>query len=221
MELKNIKVGFLGDSITYGVGTSNCENNYEGYRFPDLFANLAGAKAYNYGVSGTRIAKQRVPIPYEPEAGHYILRVDKMEPELDVIVVFGGTNDFGHGDAPLGCFSDRGDDTFYGALHSLIIKLINKYPKATLVFLTPLHRTGEETCFNAFGLRREPLIKYINAIREVAEYYSLPVLDLYKNSGLQPSVDVIRELYLPDGLHPSDLGAQKIANMLYSFLKTL
>ena len=221
MELKNAKVGFLGDSITYGVGTSNSQNGYVGYRFPDLFAKMADATAYNYGVSGTRIAKQTVPISYEPEAGHYILRVDKMEPELDVVVVFGGTNDFGHGDAPLGNFSDRGDATFYGALHSLILKLINKYPKATIVFLTPLHRAGEETLINSIGLRREPLIKYVNAIREVAEYYSLPVLDLYKNSGMQPSVDIIRELYLPDGLHPSDLGAKKIANMLYSFLKSL
>ena len=221
MDLKNKKIGFLGDSITVGVGTSNSENNYVGTRFPDLFAKAAGAIAYNYGVSGTRIARQAVPIAYEPEAGHYILRVDNMEPDLDVVVVFGGTNDFGHGDAPLGTFSDRDDNTFYGALHSLIVKLINKYPKAVLVFLTPLHRDGEYTLINSFGLRREPLIKYINAIREVAEYYAIPVLDLYKNSGMQPSVDIIRELYLPDGLHPSDLGAKKISDMLYSFLNTL
>ena len=221
MDLKNKKVGFLGDSITVGVGTSNSKNNYEGTRFPDLFAKASGAIAYNYGVSGTRIAKQTVPISYEPAEGHYILRVEKMEPDLDVVVVFGGTNDFGHGDAPLGEFSDREDNTFYGALHSLMVELINKYPKATIVFLTPLHRNGEYTLINSMGLRREPLIKYVNAIREVAEYYAVPVLDLYKNSGLQPSVDIIKELYLPDGLHPSDLGAKKIADMLYSFLKSI
>ena len=143
MELKNKKIGFLGDSITVGVGTSNAENQHVGFRFPDLFADRVGAIAYNYGVSGTRIAKQREPIPYEPAEGHYILRVDKMEPDLDAVVVFGGTNDFGHGDAPLGRFSDRGDDTFYGALHALAEKLINKYPTARIVFLTPLHRDGE------------------------------------------------------------------------------
>ena len=221
MELKGLKVGFLGDSITHGVGTSNSENGYVGYRFPDLFAKLSETEAFNYGVNGTRIAKQTTPIPYEPEEGHYILRLEKMEKDLDVVVVFGGTNDFGHGDAPLGSFSSRGDDTFYGALHSLMTALINKYPLATIVFITPLHRNGEENFINAFGVRREPLIKYVNAIREVAEYYSLPVLDLYKNSGLQPNIDVIRELYMPDGLHPSDLGAKKIAGMLYSFLKSL
>ena len=57
MELKNAKIGFLGDSITYGVGTSNSENNYEGYRFPDVFAKKSGAISFNYGISGTRFAR--------------------------------------------------------------------------------------------------------------------------------------------------------------------
>ena len=117
--------------------------------------------------------------------------------------------------------SDREEDTFYGALHYLIIKLVNKYPTANFVFLTPFHRVGENTLVNSSGLRREPLIKYVNAIREVCEYYSIPVLDLYKNSGIQPEIDKIREIYMPDGLHPSDLGAAKIANMLFEFLKAL
>lgn len=215
------KIGFLGDSITFGVGTSNSQNNYEGYRFPDLLAKKMNAIAYNYGVSATRIAKQTVPIPGEPPEGHYSLRVDKMEPDLDIVVVFGGTNDFGHGDAPLGDMTCRTEDTFYGALHFLIVKLLKKYPKSTIVFLTPFHRIGEDTLINPFGLRREPLVKYINAIREVCEYYSIPILDLYKSSGIQPSIDEIRELYMPDGLHPSDLGAERLANMLYAFLNSV
>ena len=221
MELKNLNIGFLGDSITHGVGTSNQKNGYEGYRFPDLVAKEVGAVAYNYGVSGTRIARQMNIVPDDPLAEYFGLRVDRMEKDLDVVVVFGGTNDFGHGDAPLGDMSSRGDDSFYGAMHSLCEKLINKYPKATIVFLTPLHRLQENTLLNHNGIRREPLIKYVRAIREVCEYYSLPVLDLYKNSGMQPSIDVIREMYMPDGLHPSDLGAQKLAKMLISFLKAL
>ena len=221
MKLDGLKIGFLGDSITYGIGTSNAENLFAGYRFPDLLVKMANATAYNYGVSGTRIAKQKNPILGEPPEGHKSLRVDKMENDLDVIVVFGGTNDFGHGDAPLGKMSDRTEDTFYGAIHFLINKLINKYPRARLVFLTPLHRDGEDVPVNTFGLRRDSLKAYVNAINEVCEYYSTPVLDLYKLSGLQPSIPVIREIYMPDGLHPSDLGAERIAQMLFAFLGNL
>ena len=61
----------------------------------------------------------------------------------------------------------------------------------------------------------------MEAIREVAEYYSLPLLDLYKNSGMQPSVEILREKYMPDGLHPSDAGAEKIADKLRDFFLSL
>ena len=141
MKLCGKKIGFLGDSITYGVGTSNAENQYKGFRFPDLVAARSGAIAYNYGISGTRIAKQTVPMEFEPSEGHFSTRVDKMEDGLDAVVVFGGTNDYGHGDASLGTMDSRDEATFYGALHLLIVKLINKYPKAAIIFLTPLHRS--------------------------------------------------------------------------------
>ena len=62
---------------------------------------------------------------------------------------------------------------------------------------------------------------YVDIIREVAEYYSLPVCDLFKNSGLQPLVPVIMEKFVPDGLHPNDAGHEIIAARLGSFLASL
>ena len=53
------------------------------------------------------------------------------------------------------------------------------------------------------------------------ESNSLPVLDLYANSGLQPMVDEIRITYIPDGLHPNDKGHQLIASKLETFLRNL
>ena len=53
-----------------------------------------------------------------------------MIPDADIVVVFGGTNDFGWGDAPLGTMEDRREDTFYGAYHLLLQKLIDRYPDA-------------------------------------------------------------------------------------------
>ena len=49
----------------------------------------------------------------------------------------------------------------------------------------------------------------------------LPVLDLFRTSGIQPKTDKIREIYMPDGLHPSDAGAKRVAERIYGFLKTL
>ena len=217
MELKGKKIAFMGDSITEGFGTSNPENI-----FWNQIARRTGALCYGYGIGGTRYARQRVPSTPREDMD-FVSRVDSMIPDADIVVVFGGTNDFGHGDAPFGTMSDRTNDTFCGALHVLYQKLYERYPEAQPVIMTPTHRINEdERDWNKFNLRRAaPLSDYVNAIRMVAEYYSIPVLDLWSVSGLQPRVPGVKEQYAPDGLHPNDAGHTLIANKLIGFLETL
>ena len=71
------------------------------------------------------------------------------------------------------------------------------------------------------GNLKPNLIDYVKAIREVAEYYSIPVLDLYANSGIQPNVIKIRETYTIDGLHPNDTGHRYIAEKFLEFMENL
>lgn len=217
MEIKNRKILFLGDSITEGVGASCVENGYV-----SVFGKISGADVRNYGISGTRIARQKHPSSDLRWDLDFVQRVDDMDADADIVAVFGGTNDYGHGDAPLGNFESRDVYTFYGAMHILCQKLIKKYPKAFIMFITPLHRLNENAEVNEIKIRNAaPLSGYVDIIKEVARYYSLPVLDLYAVSGLQPEVDVIRELYIPDGLHPNDAGAGIIAERIMGFLKSL
>ena len=209
MELKGKKINFLGDSITEGVGASEYAHCYV-----EQFAAATGAVCRNYGISGTRIAKRRVPYEIPEFDRYYASRVPEMDPDADVVVVFGGTNDYGHGDAPLGEMSDRTVWTYYGALHVLFTALIEKYPTAQIVILTPLHREDEE--------KRTPILKpFVAATRQVAEYYSLPVLDLWANYGIQPRIPVMKNMYVPDGLHPNDAGHAHLANKLRAFLEQL
>ncbi len=211
MLLKGKKINFLGDSITQGVGVADES---------EIYLNLIKdqeelAIARNYGISGTRLARQSGPDDW---GAAYSDRFDEMDDDADVVVVFGGTNDFGHGDAPIGEFSDRVNTTYYGACHVLMQGLIEKYPAATIVFMTPLHRASEDGPSVGNGL---PLKRYVEIIREVAEYYAIPVLDLFAVSGIQPRVEVMRERYCPDGLHPNGAGHRLIAARLTGFLKTL
>ena len=216
MELKGTKINFLGDSITEGAGTSSHEKMYT-----MVIEREYGAICQNYGIGGTRIARQKTPTE-EKWDKDFISRVPEMDNDADIVVVFGGTNDFGHGDAPLGAMSDRTPYTFYGALHCLYTALTEKYPGVPIVVLTPLHRITEDipTGDNKpapVGTLRE----YVNIIREVAEYYSLPVLDLFKESGLQPKIPVIQQKYVPDGLHPNDAGNEILAHKIARFLEML
>ena len=110
--------------------------------------------------------------------------------------------------------SDRTVWTYYGALHVLFTSLIEKYPTSSIVILTPLHREDEE-------VKTPNLKSFVDATRQVAEYYSLPVLDLWATSGIQPRIPVMKATYMPDGVHPSDAGHAILANKLRSFLEQL
>ena len=141
-----------------------------------------------------------------------------MADDADVVVVFGGINDYGRGDAPFGAFTDRTMDTYCGALHVLMKGLIEKYPTAVICFMTPLHREKEWQGSHRNGL---PLYAYVEKIRETAEYYSLPVLDLYQSAGIYPDIPAQKEAFCPDGLHPNDAGNERIAERLQGFLERL
>lgn len=215
MELKGTKINFLGDSITEGCGTSAPDK-----MFTTLIEREYGATCRNYGICGTRIARQKT-VSDDRCDRDFISRVPEMDADADIVAVFGGTNDYGHGDALIGAMSDRTPYTFYGALHCLYTSLIEKYPDIPIVVLTPLHRINEDVPSDGKPVPTGTLKEYVNIIREVAEYYSLPVLDLFAESGLQPSIPLIQQKYMPDGLHPNDAGHAVLAHKIVRFLEML
>ena len=218
MELKGKIINFLGDSITEGAGTS-CKEAI----FHSLIKEKYGLKeARNYGIGGTRIARQ-TEITSLVRDKDFILRTRMMEEDADAVVVFGGTNDFGHGQAALGTMEDRDSRTFYGALHTLIQDLIKDYYNKTIVFITPLHRHNEDGrgAWKPDGVEQRPLKDYVYAIKEVCEYYSVPVLDLFACGELAGNTPEWYVKYMPDGLHPNDEGHKIMAQKLGKFLENL
>lgn len=214
MELKGKKVNFLGDSITFGAGMQDAVEN----SFPALIGRHAEfAAVRNYGRCGTRFARQTAPSRIPDFDLDFCSRVAEMDPDADVIVVFGGVNDFGHGDAPIGAFTDRTPATFYGACHTLMTSLIEKYPGAVIVFLTPMHWEDEDIP-KADG---STLVAYVDIIKETARYYALPVLDLYAMSGYQPRVPAVKEALTLDGFHPNAAGHALLAERIENFLRAL
>lgn len=219
MELKGKKINFIGDSITEGHRVENPENIFSNI----LKRELGLAEARNYGIGGSRIARVKEILSRSDE--DFNMRAERMDSDFDVVVVFGGTNDFGHGNIPLGKMGDTDVYTFYGALRTLCLYLIKNYPDKQIVFMTPLHRLNEELDYNKRledgNPNARPIEDFVNAIREVCQLFSIPVLDMFKDSGMPARVWAWCENHMPDGLHPNDNGHKIIAHKLKKFLENL
>ena len=213
MELKGIKMAVIGDSITQGVGVTDMNNMY----YNRIKRDCDLRTLYVDGISGTRIARQQTPSATPSFDLDFVSRIDAIDIDSDLVVVFGGTNDFGHGDAPFGELSDRTQDTFCGACHILCQKLIQRFPKSQIVYMGPLHRITENTP-NQHG---KILDDYVAALQTILRKYSIPFLDMMESGGIAPHMPVHKELYMPDGLHPNDAGHERIANRLKGFLQSL
>ena len=217
MKLEGLTFNFLGDSITEGVGTTALDKI-----FHQIIKEKYNLKhAYNYGLGGTRIARQVVPEKVYPRWDlTFELRADIMDRNADAVVVFGGTNDYGHGDAPFGDIDSDSDDiyTFCGAVNSIITKLQKDFEGKKIVFMTPLHRRTE---MEPSYPDSKVLADYVYAMKEICKKRGVDVIDLFAINPLDPNDEEL----VPDGLHPSDKGhaimAQVIAEELLKLQRKL
>ena len=220
MELRGLTINFLGDSITEGHSVEDIPN----HRFDNVLKARCGLKeARNYGVGGTRIAHQFRPSAEARWDLNFCGRAEKMNPNADIVVVFGGTNDYGHGDAPFGKMGDSDRGTYCGAVRWLMNCLKNMYPDARIVFMTPARRLGDLE--PSASLHRYypslPLKAYVDVILETAKEFSIDVLDLYADLGIDPNQEADRLAYTAEGLHFNDAGHVAIAEKLEEFLRSL
>ena len=225
MELKGRIAAFLGDSITEAGKLENKEVN----RYDNILARECGfARVYNHGLGGTRIAHQTLPTIECPKNDlNFCARAHFIEDDVDLIVVFGGINDYLFGDAPFGKVGDTTHDTFCGAVYYLINFLRTKHPGADIVFMTPTHSSfkGYPDTLPSPSPKKKPCAKpvlgYVNAIKEVAALFDVPVLDLYNDFSIDQSKEADRLEYAPDGLHLNVKGHAILAKRVKEFLRAL
>lgn len=195
------KAVFLGDSITQQSGTTG---------FIGVLKERLGLRTVvNYGSSGSCIS-------YSGSTNNsFFDRIPQMDNDADLIVVFGGTNDHGTGQK-IGSFGDTeppnvwGDNSFHGGCYKVMEMLLEKYPTSTIVFLTPTHKKNDNG-----------LIDYVEAIKQNASFFSIPVCDLYSISGIQPNFSTHESLYTKDGLHLTALAYEKIGRIISNFINNL
>ncbi len=224
MDCKGKIIDFLGDSITEGVGVSNIPEN----RYDNIIKRKLGLKAtYNYGIGGTRIAHQTHPSEKPRHDLCFCSRAYDLNPNADIIIVYGGINDYIHGDAPIGELGDTTPATFYGAVDFLMSFLTEAYPNAKKVFMTPAKCVYNGRHYELPSDREGKLPDaknvrfYGEVIMKIAAKYGIPVLDLYSRLPIDPTDPEQKKKYTVDGLHFNDDGHKILADIVASFLGDL
>ena len=224
MHLQGMKINFLGDSITEGSGVADLSNRYD-RRLLELCGLSA---ANNYGIGGTRLAHQIHPSEKPRYDQCFCGRAYEMDKTADMVIVYGGVNDYIHGDAPFGQLGDATPATFCGGVYFLMDYLRQVYKEKPIIFLTParcfLRKEVDDRFVSCHAKKLpggKPLIDYVDVILETAKKFDIAVLDLYRELGIDPHVEEAYNTYTMDGLHFNDAGHEIIAQKLKTFIEAL
>jgi len=140
--------------------------------------------------------------------------------DIDIIIIMAGTNDYTKG-RTLGTIADGGPvESFYGDVQAIINKTKEVKPEVKLVFLTPLKHGDIEgqpsyPNKNDIGLGLED---YSNAIKEVCNKNSIPVIDLFNKSGIETAN--IKECTV-NNMILNEAGNEKVAKAISDSLKEI
>ncbi len=222
MNVKGFKVNFLGDSITEGVGVADIPN----CRYDNRIAKMLKLSAVNtYGISGSRLAHQSYPSASPRYDLCFCGRAFDMDVTADMVVVYGGVNDYIHGDAPFGKIGDTIPATFCGGVYFLMNFIRETYENKPIIFMTParcfLRHEVDDLLPSTHAAKRvqgKPLKNYVDVITETAKQFDIKVLNLYNDLGIDPHIPEQFEKYTIDGLHFNDEGhfllAEKLKNLI-------
>ncbi len=131
-----MRIGFLGDSITFGAGLAHREEE----RFSHLIALRLGIEDNNLGIAGTLVAKAGSS---RFDGNSFVDRVEQLR-GVDLAVIFGGTNDYFWTDCDIESPQKDSSDLQYfkNALEHLIEQASKFVPREKLLFITPYPHHG-------------------------------------------------------------------------------
>lgn len=205
----------MKNCVIYGDSISTTNFSAGGYE--EELRNLLGAeKMINFAHNEAALSSGYPYSVYDT-----VCEGDRCE-DVELVIVWAGTNDWFYG-VPLGDTDSRLSDNFCGCLRKTMLKLSEIYPKATVVYVSPIYRyseyEGTTAKYEAFETKNASgytLYDYYDCIEQVAKKTGFPVCDMRTLSGINRSNHAV---YLRDGVHPTVLGYKKIAGILYDYLK--
>lgn len=219
-KLKNINWCPVGDSLT---DSKTLESTDGKLNYVDYVVNVLGMNVTNMGVAGTGFVTNN--------SGYgttFVERIDSIPENTHLVTVFGSFNDYDNIDEHLGSFGDTTNDTIYGSMYLFFTNLFKKFPLIHVGCITPtpwgyLHGTS----INSIDIKSD---LYVEALCKTAQYFNVPILDLYHESGLRPWDKTFADEYFRDDsgdgiantVHPLQEAHKKfIAPLVIDFIKKI
>lgn len=225
--LKSKKVGFLGDSYTD-----------VSYYYGSKIAEQTGMIAVANGKQGSRIFSDN-----SWTSGGQTVTVlsfwhrinDFVDADFNAICIFGGINDAQTRsiyETNLGTINDVAlttaqveggtvPTTFYQAYKTVIEMLWEKYPTLPLLIIIPPHQL--DASYNPSQTSYMGIANIVAAEKAVAEFYGIPVCDLYKEcqqlNNYTANVSAYR--ISSSNIHPNNAGQEAIAKLVKQSLEHL
>ncbi len=179
------KITIVGDSISTG--------GYTG-----MLANMSGATIQNLSASGLRLA------------GGLTGKVSGIDADADLVIIFGGTNDYWHKTVNIGDSDSTDATTYVGALRYILNYLRTNNPNAQILFIFPPDQTfGGNPSSTDFG--KGTLDDFRAAFLNFCNENDVPYINL-------GDTDFDSSIHSGDGVHPNTAGHQIIAEAIYDMI---
>lgn len=235
------KVVYLGDSITDPTQITRHGHGVYWKYMQDMY----GIEPLVYAVSGYQWDRI-YPMAQKMHA--------EQGNTPDAILILLGTNDYNAG-VPIGEWYELVEEdvnrrgvtirqprrkfaknmgTFRGRINTVMEYLKTNFPAQQIILMTPIHRgyanfggsnvQPAEYFPNALGHYLED---YVKALREAADIWSVPLVDLYRDCGLYPSNPAYAGYFRDggengkDNLHPNGAGHLRMARTISARLRSL
>ncbi|MCI6432609.1 MAG: GDSL-type esterase/lipase family protein [Oliverpabstia sp.] len=200
---KEVKIACVGDSLTYGMGVEDREENC----YPMVLQNMLGTDSYtigNFGVNGATLQKEGNQ-PYWEEKRYE----QSVFFEPDIVVLMLGTNDTKEENW-------KGSEAFRKDYEALIEEYEKLDTKPTVILLTPpvLYQSSEMIT-DVRASSDSIVSEEAQVILEIGNEKELSVINLYELTGNHP------EWYNTDGVHLNAEGAAAIADEVAREIKNL
>ena len=235
-------MGFLGDSMTDPRNNSkDVPKKYWSY-----MQEWLGITPYVYGVSGRQwndIPRQAERLKAEHGDSVDAITVFIGTNDFNAGVPLGRWYDEAEGTVEAAVHGEKkayrrmrrtpamDEGTFRGRMNIGIKRLKELFPDKQIVLFTPIHRARAE--FGATNLQPddswqnlcgEYFDAYVEAVKEAANVWGIPVIDLNALSGMNPMVEAQQPYFRnpsTDLLHPSDKGQRRLARTMIQQLSVL